>query len=48
MDVPRRMYLIRVSEKIDKNKKYADKIGTKNNSLLKKETKKIPKAMKAL
>ena len=32
MNVSKRLYLIRIAEKIDKNKKYADKIGTQNKS----------------
>lgn len=32
MDVARRMYLSRIAEKIDGNKKFADKIGLKNKS----------------
>ncbi len=30
-----RIYLSRIAERIDKNKKYADKIGTKNKSKIK-------------
>lgn len=32
MDVVRRMYLSRIVEKIDNNKRFADKIGLKNKS----------------
>lgn len=32
MDVVRRMYLSQIAEKIDNNKRFADKIGLKNKS----------------
>lgn len=32
MDVERRVYLSRIAEKIDNNKRFADKIGLKNKS----------------
>ena len=32
MDIKRRMYLLSIIEKMDNNKKYADKLGTKNKS----------------
>lgn len=32
MDAARRMYLSRIVEKIDNNKRFADKIGLKNKS----------------
>ena len=40
MDAAKRIYLSRVVEKIDNNKKYADKIGTKNHSKIRVEEKK--------
>ena len=33
MDIKRRMYLLNIIEKIDNNKKYADKLGIKNKSM---------------
>ena len=33
MDTLKRMYLLKVIEKIDNNKKYADKLGMKNKSV---------------
>lgn len=32
MDAARRIYLTRIAERVDQNRKYADKIGTKNKS----------------
>ena len=33
MDVYKKLYLIRMAEKIERNKKYAEKIGTKNKQI---------------
>ena len=37
MNVARRMFLVRMAEKIDANKTFAEKIGTKNKSKLRTE-----------
>ena len=39
MEAERRIYLIRMIDKIDKNKKYAGKIGTRNKSMFRDEKK---------
>ena len=40
MDVTRRIYLSRITEKIDNNKKYAEKIGIYNRSKFRTKDKK--------
>lgn len=40
MDAAKRIYLTRIAERVDKNRKYADKIGTKNRSRIRTDKKK--------